>query len=71
MRDNGTKKGNGMTPTVSEKVGKVKALIHEQLEAFYEKRTTGHLAVTIHTKGGCPQFIDFSAKVAPKDVRKL
>ena len=60
-----------MTPIVSEKVGKAQALIHEQLEAFYKKRTTEHLLVTIHTKVECPQFIDFSPKDTPKDVRKL
>ena len=60
-----------MMPIVSEKVGKVKALIHEQLEAFYKKRTTGHLLVTIQTKVGCPQFIDFSPKDTSKDIREL
>ena len=46
-------------------------MIHKELDAFWEKRTTGHLAVTIHTHGGCPQFADFSVKDSPKDLRKL
>ena len=60
-----------MTPTVLSKVEKVKDMIHKELDVFWKKRTTGHLAVIIHTHGGCPQFADFSAKDTPKDIRKL
>ena len=60
-----------MTPNVISKVEKVKDMIHKELDIFWKKRTTGHLAVTIHTHGGCPQFVDFSPKDTPKDIRKL
>ena len=60
-----------MTPTVLSKVEKVKDMIHKELNAFFEKRTTGHLAVTIHTKGGCPNFIEILPRETPIDVRKL
>ena len=60
-----------MTPKVLSKVEKVKDMIHEELDVFWKKRATGHLAVIIHVHGGCPQFADFSAKDTPKDIRKL
>jgi len=60
-----------MTPTVLNSVEKVKEMIHKELDTFFKKRTTGHLAVIIHAHGGCPQFADFSVKDTPKDLRKL
>jgi len=60
-----------MTPTVLSKVEKAKKMLHEELDIFWRKRTTGHLAMIVHTHGGCPQFVDFSPKDTPKDIRKL